>query len=238
METVKDSLDQEWLPQKEHCRVAAADYQRKQKQFIPERARSHYDDSCEKSCLESSRGSCAVVEGNQDGASHVRGGVHVPCAPPEPSWIMGPLRDAEQESLEKQCQRILQVQHPQFAQSILKVGWLWRKGRVWGWDKHFAVLESADAVRSAVLRFYEDDPSSNQEISASAPSIILWDAKGVKAKAGPHYGLKDGELCFKLYHFYTDYRFCVPKDVPRDKSTERAEWMDLLSSSMNFSNWE
>ncbi|CAE7208583.1 unnamed protein product [Symbiodinium sp. CCMP2592] len=238
LENVKDSLDKEWLPQEKHCRVAAAEYQRKQQQFIPECARDHYDHSCEKSCLETSSGGCAVVEGNKDGASHVRGGVHVPCAPPEPSWILGPRRDAEQESLEKQCQRIVQVQHPQFAQSILKVGWLWRKGRVWGWDKHFTVFESADAVRSAVLRFYEDDPSSNQKTSASAPSIILWDAKGVKTKAGPHYGFKDGELCFKLYHFYTDYRFCVPSDVPGDKSAERAEWMDLLSSNMNFSDWK
>ena len=241
----KKAMDDEWLPQKEGCYKADEEYQAKQKSFIPQCARSRYDDSCEKACIESQRagrGGCGVVEGNKYGAAHVRGGMEVPCAPPQPSWIMGPARYAKREPMEAQCKRILSVQQPQFAQSIAKAGWLWRKvSAVYGWDKHFAVFESADAVRSAVLRFYEDDPSADANVSSSAPSIVLWDAKGVKAKEANHYGFKNGESCFKLYHFYVDYRFCVPSGEATDEASEerdRADWMNLLSSSMKFSDWK
>ena len=234
----KEALGREWLPQAEQCHAARESYRAKEQSFIPECARSKYEDSCEKHCLEAQHKGCGVVEGNKYGAAHVRGGVTVPCAPPQPSWIMGPAGYADRESMELQCARLSQVQRPQFAQTVLKAGWLWIKGRtISSWGKHFAVLESSDPVRSAVLRFYSEDPSGNQNVSASAPAIILWDAKGVKMKDAVHYGFKTGEACFKLYHFYTDYRLCVPSGGA-DPQHERAEWMELFTSSMTFSDYE
>ena len=241
----KKAMDDKWLPQKEDCLAGHEDYIAKKRSFIPVCARDKYEDSCEKACLErqlNGLGGCGVVEGNYHGEAHVRGGIAFHCAPPQPSWIMGPQPYAQRESMSKQCDRILAVQQPQYAQRISKAGWLWKKGRVLhGWHKHFAVLESSDAVRSAVLRFYEDDPSNNQNVSASAPSLILWDAKGVKAKEAKKYGFKKGESCFKLYHFYADYRFCVPGDEATGQASperERADWMQLLNSSMIYSDWK
>ena len=182
----KAALDAEWLPQKEQCHAAKQAYLAKQRSFIPKCAREMYDQSCEKACVESQHLSegCGVVEGKAHRALHVRGGVEVSWAPPVASWIMGPFGYAEPETEAQQCERILQYQQPQFAQTIPKAGWLWRKSStLGGWAKHF---DAADQVRSAVLRFYEEDPSKNDNVPSSVPSIILWDAHSVKAKEGQH----------------------------------------------------
>ena len=235
----KQSMDQEWLPQKEECHAAFQDFEGKEQHFIPECARGRYDESCEKSCLESQRagrGGCGVVEGNEHGTAHVRGGIKVPCAPPQPSWILGSPKYANPESAEEQCQRILQVQQPQFAQSIVKAGWLEKQGSMYRWSRHFAVFESSDAVRSAALRLFKDDPSTDDKVATSAQAIFLWDAKNVEAKDGKAYRFKNGVKCFKLHHFYTTYPFCIKEAA--DPSAEQAEWMNLISSSMNFSDWK
>lgn len=141
-----------------------------------------------------------------------------------------------------QCSRIFSHQRPRFAQSILKHGWLLKKGRSWwsGWEKRYFVLESGDAVRSAVLRYFDQDPSTMphdqwNQIQREDKAIILWDAKSTKLKTGLHYLFTDGSACFKLYHFYRDYRFCVSgKDYPETASAERDEWMSLVTSAIRF----
>jgi len=121
----------------------------------------------------------------------------------------------------------------------LKHGWLLKKGRsFWSkWEKRYFVLESGDAVRSAVLRYFTRNPtdlpfSQWKSIEREDKSIILWDAKNTKAKAGFHYLFTDGTECFKIYHFYRDFRFCVPGS--NDASEDRDEWMNLVQDAIKF----
>ena len=208
----KQAADAEW--QQQGCAALLS----WEEGFIPKCVQQHWESSCERFCLESQ--GCGVVEGRQPRGHAPLGHLQVPCAPPRSSWING-------EDLEKQCERIARAQQVQFAQKDLKSGWLWLKGKaVERWKKHFAVLESGDAVRSAVLRFYESDWANAK---MSAKMIILWDAKDVKEKEARGYGFRQGEGCFKLYHFYADYRFCV------DESEDSREWMKLLRSTLRFS---
>ena len=215
LKEAKQAMDAEWLPQKEGCDAAFS----WEEGFIPKCAQQQWESSCERLCLESQAG-CGVVEGRKHLGPASLEGLQVPCVPPRASWING------NESLEEQCERIARAQQPHFAQKELKAGWLWRKGETMErWKKHFAVLESGDAVRSAVLRFYEDDGWNSKQ---SAPMIILWDAKDVKEKEARGYGFRQGEKCFKLYHFYADYRFCA------DEYADGAEWMRLLRKTLRF----
>lgn len=104
-----------------------------------------------------------------------------------------------------------------------------------GWDKRFFVLEGSDQVRSAVLRYWDQDPAVPATSKESVKkAIVLWDANVLKAKAGTRYKFKDGEECFKVYHFYRDYRFCVVADSGVDTTQERDEWMSLISDEMRF----
>lgn len=130
------------------------------------------------------------------------------------------------------CARIEAHQQPQYALSILKQGWLYRKGLVKGWEKRYFVLLSGDEVRSAVLRNFFDVPQMGK--LQHGKDIILWDALGVENRAGNAYNWKNGEECFKLVHFYRNYRFCVPVNPSKELETaaERDEWVRLLKSTM------
>lgn len=247
----KAAMDQEWLPQKDGCMKTHNNYVNGRDEAIASSAPSYYDDSCEKACIESTAESsgCGVIEGdhaddpltpeNEDWNNN--GGVEAHCQPPQPSWIMGPFTHGEKEPEGQQCGRIETYQRQRHAQSILKAGYLLKAGRIGGWYKRFFVLESGDAVRSAVLRYYKKDPAVNAKAEERhGKGIILWDAKSVKAKVYSRDSWKTKDMCFKLYHFYRKYKFCVPKmeratnrQHATDEGMVRDEWMDLISNQID-----
>lgn len=237
----KETMDRKWLPQKSKCQTTYADYKNGKAKAVSKCAPTYYPASCEKVCVElQAEDGCGIIEGTRPNDDTGGGGIEVTCAPPQPSWILGPFTYGSREQPGKQCERIQANQHAQYAQTILKTGWLWKKGRVGGWDKRFYVMESGDAVRSAVLRYWREDPTkiSNAEERAGK-GIILRDATGVKVKSGTHYGFENGEECFKLYHFYRDFRFCTvtseDEGVARKggaSTYDRDQWIELLEQSI------
>jgi len=236
LDAAKRAMDSEWLPQANACQETSSQYTNGKALHVSQCAPTYYNASCEMACLEvqARPAGCGVMEGDSPGSASGKGGIEGTCAPPQPSWVMGPFTYGAKEATGDQCKRIEKVQSVRYAQRILKSGWLWKKGRNLGWDKRFFVLESSDQVRSAVLRYFKKDPSTSADSDESAgKGIILWDAKGLKVKSGEHYGWKDGEECFKLYHFYRDFRLCVPSDG--DEVKIRDEWLDLLDVEMKHS---
>ena len=194
-----------------------------------------YQYSCERACTETgSEAGSGVVEGSQPGDATGLGGIEVTCAPPQPSWILGPFNYGAHEDTSKQCERIQSHQQTQYAQRVLKSGWLWKKGRDRGWDERYFILESGDSVRSAILRYWNANPAKSADAQERREKgILLRDAKGITAKDGEHYGFENGEQCFKIYHFYRDYRLCV---VANQKATspeeERNQWVKLIESAI------
>merc|ERR1712018_415828 len=92
-----------------------------------------------------------------------------------------------------QCQRIRAHQQEQRSKSILKHGWLWREGLVWGWDKRYFILESGNQVRSALLRIFSEDPkgmAGGRDLELYSNAIVLWDAVGISQMGGDYYGFK------------------------------------------------
>jgi hypothetical protein len=239
LSAAKEALDSEWLPQADACQETYSHYTNGLNLHVSQCAPTYYNASCEKACIEvqAQHAGCGVLEGDRPGSVNSKGGIEGTCAPPQPSWVMGPFTYGAKEATDDQCKRIEKVQSVRHAQKIVKSGWLWKKGRgINGWDKRFFVLESGDQVRSAVLRYFKEDPSTRADSDESAgKGIILWDAKGLKVKSGDHYGWKDGEECFKLYHFYRDFKLCVPSDDSDSVVKIRDEWMDLLDVEMTHS---
>jgi hypothetical protein len=238
LESANEVMDAEWLPQSSECKKAYDDYSNGKQTAVARCAATFYDDSCEKACIElqASVTGCGVVEGGSPEDVAGLGGVEVTCEPPQPSWILGPFTYGAHEASGEQCKRIQSHQSVYQAQTISKSGWLWRKKRIGGWDEHFFALESGTKVRSAVLHYWDKDPSKvvNEEAVANRAShkgIILRDAKFVKDKDGTDYGFKNGEECFKMYHFYHDYRFCVTSKSTRP-GTERNEWVKLIEDAI------
>ena len=232
----KRTMDEEWLPQSSACETAYNDYSTGMSKAVRACAPTYYNASCERACirLQASDAGCGVVEGSRADAPQPSGtgGIQITCSPPQPSWILGPYTYGAQEPAGEQCARIAESQKPVYAQKTIKAGWLMKKGRIGGWDKRYFVLESGDAVRSAVLRYWNHDPGQDPSAEERAgKGIILQDAKDIKVKSGASYGWEDGEECFKLYHFYRDYRFCVltdPSDSKFSPAAERDSWVDAL----------
>jgi hypothetical protein len=241
----KNDADAAWLPNQASCRATYQEYENAKTAHVRSCAPKYYDHSCEKACVEA-QGSiefgCGVVEGAAPADIVSAGGVVANCDPPQPSWVLGPFTYGGSEDQTAQCTRIFAHQRPQKAQHILKHGWLLKKGRNgWdNWDRRYFVLESGDQVRSAVLRYFDKDPSKTprsewSEIEREDKAIILWDAKSTKVKEGTNYGFTDGSACFKLYHFYRDFRLCVPGvDYKSSASAERDEWMTLVQGLIRF----
>ncbi|CAE7677016.1 unnamed protein product [Symbiodinium sp. CCMP2456] len=236
----KRAMDAEWLPQSSACKTTYTDYSTGRSKAVRACAPTYYNASCERACirLQASDAGCGVVEGSRavPPSASGTGGIQLTCSPPQPSWILGPYTYGAQEPAGAQCARIAESQKPVYAQKTLKAGWLMKKGRIGGWDKRYFVLESGDAVRSAVLRYWTDDPTQDPGADERVgKGIILQDAKDVKVKSGASYGFEDGEECFKLYHFYRDYRFCVltdPSDAKFSPAAERDSWVDALEECM------
>lgn len=232
----KQAMDAEWLPQSRGCMKTYDDYKNGKASAVIACAPRYYENSCERACVEVQEVGCGVVEGSRQGDAAGLGGIQLQCAPPQPSWVLTPFTYGAQTNPAQQCENIQAHQTVQYAQRVLKSGWLWKKGRVGGWDKRFFALESGDAVRSAVLRYWEKDPSKIADAEERVQKgIILRDAKSVKAKTGNRYGFKNGEECFKIYHFYRDYRLCLSLDEGQESSTmedERDEWLSLIQEAI------
>lgn len=64
----------------------------------------------------------------------------------------------------------------------------------------------------------------------------MWDAKDVKAKAGSRYGWRDGTECFKVYHWYRDYRLCAERaeDPAKDEIEGEQGWVTLIKKEIRF----
>jgi len=238
-----EEAERSWKPLKESCDEAFAILGGGEAKHAGRCRPKYYDRSCEKECtmLAAKSNGCAVVEGFSHDIGFGVGGVEVACNPPEASWIMSTPGAAEQE--DAQCKRIVSGpsgQKPSFAQSILKAGWLLKRGRNGGWDRRFFVLESGDQVRSAILRYFDADPYKNatyavwDKIKHDGKDIILWDAETVKTKIAAGYGFYDGTSCFKIYHFYRDYRFCIEGTDPAGATKARDEWVKLIKQSITF----
>jgi len=224
------------------CEAAEAEYKTKLSDEMKDRVPKFYDLSCEKACMDFvANEGCGVVEGNtipQGGDVTNTGQARVDCEPPSMSWVRTPFTyfDNVTETMRKggrnqQCQELFATQQPIRAQAILKSGRLWKRERLWRrWRERFFVLEGGDEGRSGILRYWRDiaqDERYNQ-------GIILWDARSTKTKPGSRYGWRDGTECFKLYHFYRDYRFCVPGGAGQDMKAEAQSWSDLIGKEIRF----
>lgn len=188
--------------------------------------------------MEEARG-CGVIEDAQSGDLGI-GNLEHSCQPPKASWLMSLSGGDEQERLTQQhCDRLTQHQSAQYALSILKEGWLWRRAVSGGWRQRYFVFESGDQVRSAVLRYFTTAPSATNFTLEDSKSIILWDAAHLKAKPADVFKSFttsfDADFCFTFYHFYRNYHFCVPVKGPgraQEEKKERDEWMQLIEHAI------
>jgi len=242
----KEAVEEEWSPKRVSCGKIFTKYEEGLSSHTLTCKPRHYPASCEKECTETlaRQNGCGVVEGYSPDMGFAVGGVEVRCKPPAASWIMSQPGSVESE--EQQCKRLTARQTPVHAQRIVKKGWLLKRGRDFGWDRRFLVLESGDAVRSAVLRYFSADPEVNstyqewKEIQRGEKGIILWDAMKVKAKDAKDYAFEDGSQCFKIYHFYRSYRFCVESDGMdgRAAAAMRDQWVRVIGDTITFPTLE
>merc|ERR1719171_1642451 len=229
----KEAMDREWIPQKDGCFQTMDLYLHGRAAHVQRCAPPYYDRSCEKACIEQQHvhAGCGVIEGSQPNDLPSLGGVAVTCSPPSASWLLGHVKETKGD----QCARITawQPAHGQYAQQVIKAGWLWKKGNGWfsGWDKRYFVLESGDSVRSALMRYFDDVPKSAVAKEKADKDIILWDAKGVRPDKTPGKFSDTGAACFVIEHFYRDYHLCVvPADSALGVDADREEWMNLIRS--------
>jgi len=232
LQSAQEAMEGEWDPQKDGCLSNIDKYDTGLAGAVNKCAPTYHDKSCELSCLKKQTSDgCGVVEGLHEGEIAGAAGVELQCMAPQPSWIMTPFTYGAKIS--DQCKYIKEHQKVEYAQKVLKQGWLWKKGRLTGgWKKRYFVLESGDEVRSAVLRYWTEDPSESEE--RGHKGIFLKDAKDIKEKDERkwQYNFKDGEKCFKLYHFYRDFRLCVAIGEGTDARTEREQWMKLIKENI------
>jgi len=242
LKAARDAAFDTWDPQAAACETTFTDYISQRNAYIQVEAPAFYDRSCEKACIEISATrseGCGVMEGTAPNQPTGRGGIVNMCNPPQPSWVKGPWTyNAPEESGMDQCGRLFQAQKPQHANIIRKSGWMQKSGRYGGWwfgmrkyvwTRRFFVLESGDDVRSGTLRYWEKDPNiAKRAVERHAKFIILWDAKSVQQVSGSKYRRRGNE-CFKLYHFYRDYRFCVEGG---NAAAERNDWFKKVKSEI------
>jgi len=237
----KEDLEAEWNGTKVQCESDYKTIAKERPTLMSKCVPSYYGDSCEKKCIEiqNSRGEgCGIMEGAMPNDKTSRGGVTGGCLPPFASWVKAPFTydrsrgdsesakefgiDIPEEQPWKQCSRYFDAQAPRHTQQILMRGSMAKQGRWWKWNTRFWILESGDAVRSAVLRYWEKDPASDRRTQERVTKkIFVWDAKSVS---------NSGRKCFKLNHFYRSYKLC-----PSDKSSStRDKWVRHLKASIKF----
>jgi hypothetical protein len=229
----KNKLDQEanWLPQKESCEAKYIEAKRERIRHIGECGPKHYDESCEKRCIEAQNEGCGVLEGSKPNSNLLHGGVRATCSPPHPSWIRGPWNwDVAEESTFKQCRRILNNQGPVYATKILIQGFLLKKGRMNGWKQRYFAMESGNSVRSATIRYWLQNPTTDPRAEERfTKSIFVWDAKAVYRKT---WGWSDNN-CLGIDHWYRWIALCVP-DSEGNAAAKADQWVDFINRSIKF----
>lgn len=238
----KAAMEAEWLPQSEHCGGVYEEYNNLLNEWMREKIPTFYDESCEKACLQSSLkdAGCGVMEGVmrgeiwQEGAAGPNPGIDVVCSPPSASFVLTPTKyGATPETEFDMCKRIYENdgQMPRRPQSIVEKDLLWKRERLWWrWRTRYFVLESGDAVRSAVIRYWTKNPSEQGAEERGDKTIILWDAVSVVSKPGSKYRWKNGEECFILKHFYREYILCSHTGG----AAVRDRWVSLIGPEITF----
>lgn len=219
-----------WNPQKEQCYADYDEMARIRPQEMRRCIPSYYDRSCEKECVEIQKNrpggeGCGIIEGHLPQDPTSRGGIRSVCRPPVASWIKGPTTwAADEEPAYRQCQRTFLEgeQYGRHAQRVLIRGMLEKRSRWNQWQDRYFILESGDEVRSAVLRYWYEDPSVDRQVPERVEkAIILWDAKRVTSS---------GSFCWNLVHFYRTYKMCV-----LDRSTTtRNQWVQHIRDSIRY----
>lgn len=234
--------ESKWLPNEQRCRALYNQYKEEHHAWMRVEVPTFYNVSCEKACLESSLkdAGCGVMEGVMRGEIWTRGdadanaGLEVLCAPPSASFVMTPVKyGAKAETEQQMCTRIFENagQRPRRPQQIVKKSLLWKRERLWRrWRTRYFVLESGDNVRSAIIRYWDKDPSEPGAKERGTKAITLWDARGVKSESGRGYWWRGGEECFRLQHFYRDYVLCTT----HNHNAERNQWVELIRPEIRF----
>jgi len=235
---------EEWLPDRDRCYAVYDEYRDELHKWMRAHVPTFYNVSCEKACLESSLADagCGVMEGVAHGEiwrkdnTDANAGLELVCAPPFASFVKTPVKyGAVAETEIEMCQRIFQNagQRPRRPQAIVKKGMLWKRERLWRrWRTRYFILESGDRVRSAVMRYWDKVPSEDGAVERGNEAIILWDARAVVAEPGTTYGWRNGEQCFRLQHFYRDFRLCT--EAVADAVQQRDDWVSLIAPSITF----
>lgn len=252
---------QEWQAREAECSRLFSEYNDGKQRHLETCARTYYDQSCEKACLELQQNAeygCGVVEGSEEGDAFNRGGVEAVCQPPAPSWVMRPWLAIEDASFDttEQCARITQSQHLHRTPSIVKAGWLWKESSsTFSWSsskRRYFVLESGSQVRSASLRYFLDMPAEGGDERYDS-SITMWDASSVEnGEDTDRTVLRSAEACFQIHHHYrgrqgsryssgTTYVLCVNGQDYGYASNEevqqlRDEWVAALSATIVHSD--
>lgn len=233
----KEEAEAIWNATKASCLETYKDYRTGLAKYMGENVPNFYNRSCEKECIEKTQG-CGVLEGARRNDVTNTGGIDAVCRPPQASWVHKPFQYVKDRETElDQCNRIFKTQKPLHAQAILKSGWLWKKSRwTWGrWSKRFFVLESGDSVRSALLRYWDEDPSKSGA-KETDKNIILWDAQSISKVSGSKYRWRDGTECMSLYHYYREYKLCVPGGTSGGATQNRDQWVRLIQPTIIFAS--
>jgi len=176
-----------WNPLKAECNAKIEEFNVVKPQEMRRCIPGFYEQSCEKACIEVQKvrsEGCGVMEGGMPQDPLSRGGVRSVCRPPVASWVEAPNTwQADEEPGYKQCQRIFLKgeQNGHHAQRVLLRGWMEKKSR-WGqWQRRFFIFESGSEMRSAVMRYWLEDPGYDRHAPERVDkAIILWDAKRVQ----------------------------------------------------------
>jgi len=207
---------------------------------------TYWDRSCEKACVTSSLkdAGCGVMEGVMPGDIYTVGnsdlnpGLRTVCSPPFTSFVRTPVKyGAAPQSETEICSELFgqDGQRPRRANAVLFSGTLIKRERLfWRWRPRWFLFEGGNQARSAQIRYWSKHPSESTAIEANGvKAITLWDARSVESVPGTEFRWKDGSECFRLNHFYRDYRLCVPGSEP-NAGEVRDKWIELIRASITF----
>lgn len=232
-----------WLPEETRCREVYKRYTEMLAAWMRQHVPLFYSRSCEKACLDNVDHGCGVMEGVMPGEIWRVGnddfnpGLKVVCSPPYASFVRTPVKyGAEAETEMVLCGHLFNntKQRPRRAQSIGIQGYLSKRERLWWrWRQRYFIFEHGDAVRSAQIRYWDKKPDSDGAIERGVKAIIVWDARDVYPESGRKYWWRDGSECFRLRHFYRDFRLCVPGTTANTRAV-RDQWVSAIKANIRF----
>jgi len=141
----------------------------------------------------------------------------------------------------EQCGRILAEQVVRRTTPVIMSGWLEKSCYRWCWgtDHRFFVLESGNGVRSASLRYWDDDPA-NSGTEYTNKAMVMWDADEVSVGETSR-----SQACFELKHHYrgrvtswlssgTEYTMCVTRENYPDANLAelRDQWVGAFQPAL------